>query len=110
MNLKQLVEQRAVEASGEIGYRFLPNDQDELCLTYGQLFRRVQQLASDIKCHIPAGQRVLLIYPAGLEFICAFYACVLADVVAVPLPLPKADDKMQRLAHAQHQGSRAVQG
>ncbi|MGF6786178.1 acyl-CoA synthetase (AMP-forming)/AMP-acid ligase II [Paraburkholderia sp. 35.1] len=99
MNLKQLVEQRAVEASGEIGYRFLPNDRDELCLTYGQLFRRVQQLASDIKCHIPAGQRVLLIYPAGLEFICAFYACVLADVVAVPLPLPKADDKMQRLAH-----------
>jgi len=40
---------------------------------------------------------VLLLYPAGLRFVQAFYACLLANVVAVPAPLPTTGDRDDKL-------------
>src|SRR6185295_1191750 len=40
---------------------------------------------------------VLLLYPAGLEFIAAFFGCQLAGVVAIPAPLPKINRPSSRL-------------
>jgi acyl-CoA synthetase (AMP-forming)/AMP-acid ligase II len=34
------------------------------------------------------GERALLLYPAGLEFISAFFGCLYAGVIAAPLPPP----------------------
>jgi acyl-CoA synthetase (AMP-forming)/AMP-acid ligase II len=34
------------------------------------------------------GERALLLYPTGLEFIAAFFGCLYAGVIAVPLPPP----------------------
>jgi len=34
------------------------------------------------------GERALLLYPTGLEFISAFFGCLYAGVIAVPLPPP----------------------
>ena len=36
-----------------------------------------------------AGERALLLYPAGLEFIAAFFGCLYAGVVAVPVYPPR---------------------
>src|SRR5664280_2166734 len=35
-----------------------------------------------------SGDRALLLYPAGLEFIAAFFGCLYAGMIAVPLPPP----------------------
>lgn len=99
MNFTRLLEQRACDSADRLGYRFLPNDRDELCLTYGQLFEGARQLAAVIERGIPPGQRVVLLYPAGLQFIQAFFACLLANVVATPLPMPKPNDAADRLGH-----------
>ena len=37
---------------------------------------------------IANGERALLLYPTGLEFIAAFFGCLYAGVIAVPLPPP----------------------
>ena len=44
-----------------------------------------------------AGQRALLLYPPGLEFIAAFFGCLYAGVVAVPAYLPRPNRPMTRL-------------
>ncbi|HVL07986.1 MAG TPA: AMP-binding protein [Burkholderiaceae bacterium] len=88
MNFTKLLEQRARESSDRIGYRYLPNDHEEICLTYEQLVADAHELAVIIRRHIMPGQRVVLLYPAGLQFVRAFFACLLAGVVAVPLCKP----------------------
>ncbi|MDX1251983.1 MAG: fatty acyl-AMP ligase [Gammaproteobacteria bacterium] len=99
MNFTRLLERRACESADQIGYRFLPNEREELFLTYGQLVEGAQRLAAVIRRDVPAGQRVVLLYPAGLRFIQAFFACLLANVVAVPLPMPRPGDAARRLDH-----------
>ncbi|MGC1344321.1 MAG: fatty acyl-AMP ligase [Candidatus Binataceae bacterium] len=44
-----------------------------------------------------SGNRVLLLYPAGLEFITAFFGCVYAGMVAVPLPAPNMAQPLRTL-------------
>jgi len=55
-----------------------------LHLTYGDLDLRARIIAErliEIGAH---SQRALLLYPPGLEYICAFFGCLYAGVVAVP--------------------------
>ena len=54
--------------------------------TYGDLYRRTSALALGLRRRGLEGQRVLLALPAGYEFAHAFLACLMAGVVAVPLP------------------------
>jgi thioester reductase-like protein len=51
---------------------------------------------------IAAGDRVLLVYSPGLEFIVAFFACVKLGAIPVPVPPPNATGLaggLERLAH-----------
>ncbi|CAI5716673.1 unnamed protein product [Hyaloperonospora brassicae] len=66
-------------------------------LTCGDLNRRVQNLAAvllasrqqhDRGLGLKAGDRVVLVYPPGLDFIVVFLACLRAGVVAVPVYPP----------------------
>jgi len=58
-------------------------------LTYRQLLERSTNLAAkllDPASHgMRSGDRALLVFPPCLDFIVAFYACLLAGVVAVPV-------------------------
>src|SRR5437660_16520 len=56
--------------------------------TYAELDRRARALAARLQGLGLAGERALLLYPAGLEFLHAFFGCLYAGVVAVPAPLP----------------------
>ncbi len=44
-----------------------------------------------------SGERALLLYPAGLEFIAAFFGCLYAGVVAVPAYPPRRNRSMNRI-------------
>ena len=46
------------------------------------------RLAPSLQSYGARGERALLLYPAGLEFISAFFGCLYAEVIAVPLPPP----------------------
>jgi thioester reductase-like protein len=58
--------------------------------TYAQFLQRT----TDIACHIrrthpmQPGSRVLLVYPPGVEMICAFFACIRLGLIPVPVHPP----------------------
>ena len=58
-------------------------------LTYAQLDRRARAIAACLQDMDLAGQRVMLAYPPGLEFIAAFFGALYAGCVAVPTYLPR---------------------
>lgn len=59
-------------------------------LSYAALDAQARSIAATLQGQGLAGQRVLLAYPAGTEYIGAFWGCLYAGVVAVPIYPPRA--------------------
>lgn len=73
----------------ETGYIFLNDGElDETRLTYRELDRKARTIAVKLRSIGAAGERALLLYPPGLEYICAFFGCLYAGVTAVPVYPP----------------------
>ncbi|GAA6614730.1 condensation domain-containing protein [Scytonema sp. NUACC26] len=53
-------------------------------LTYKQLEQRSRAIASLLQSYSLRGERALLLYPPGLDYLTAFFGCLYAEVVAVP--------------------------
>lgn len=70
---------------------------DGPALTYGALDRSARSLAVAILQQVSPGDRVLLPYPSGLDFLTAFCGCLYAGVVAVPLFPPRPNRTLSRL-------------
>jgi acyl-CoA synthetase (AMP-forming)/AMP-acid ligase II/acyl carrier protein len=66
-------------------------------LTFGQLAQRSKAIAARLQAVAKPGERVLLVFPAGLDFVCGFFGCVAAGVLAVPATYPKPKRPMPRL-------------
>ncbi|WP_369173417.1 fatty acyl-AMP ligase [Streptomyces sp. R28] len=60
-------------------------------LGYAQLDARARAVGAWLADRTPPGARVLLMYPAGLEFLTVFLGCLYAGRVAIPAPLPATD-------------------
>ncbi len=63
----------------------------ENVLGFAELDRKALALACRLEARGLRDRAVLLLYPEGLEFITAFFACLYARVIAVPAPLPDLD-------------------
>jgi len=57
-------------------------------LTYTQFDRKARAVAARLQTMGMAGQRVVLAYPPGLDFITGFFGCLYAGCTAVPTYLP----------------------
>jgi acyl transferase domain-containing protein/acyl-CoA synthetase (AMP-forming)/AMP-acid ligase II/acyl carrier protein len=66
-------------------------------LSYAELDRRARAIAARLQELGLAGERALLLYPPGLEFIAAFLGCLYAGVVAVPASMGRANRPGSRL-------------
>jgi acyl-CoA synthetase (AMP-forming)/AMP-acid ligase II len=59
-------------------------------LTFGQLDARARAIMARLRQRVPEGGRALLVYPRDCEdFITAFYGCLYAGVIAVPVSPPR---------------------
>jgi acyl-CoA synthetase (AMP-forming)/AMP-acid ligase II len=56
--------------------------------TYAELERSARRIAVALSERARPGDRAALIFTPGLAFVEAFYGCLFAGVVAVPLPMP----------------------
>ena len=56
--------------------------------SYARLDAEARRIGSWLRGRFPVGDRVLLLYPTGLEFVAAFVGCLYAGIAAVPAPLP----------------------
>jgi acyl transferase domain-containing protein/acyl-CoA synthetase (AMP-forming)/AMP-acid ligase II/acyl carrier protein/SAM-dependent methyltransferase len=80
-----VLRQRAAEGSDVVAYTFLCDGEDrEISLTYGQLDLWARMIAARLRAFGAEQTRVLIVYPPGLEFICAFFGCLYAGAIAVP--------------------------
>ncbi|WP_026736179.1 non-ribosomal peptide synthetase [Fischerella sp. PCC 9605] len=96
-NLVELLRYRAVNQSEKQAFSFLVNGQQETDFTYQELDLKARAIAVALKNITTIGDRVLLIYPPGLEFIAAFFGCLYAGVIAVPAYPPRQNKSLSRL-------------
>ncbi len=80
-------------------YIFTDVESIEQRLTYAQLWNEVRALAGYLqgRCRIRSGDRVLLLYPPGLDFVIGFFACHAAGAIAVPAYPPRRNRKASRI-------------
>ncbi|OAH29618.1 fatty-acid--CoA ligase [Methylorubrum populi] len=66
------------------------DDEGEECnrLTYLDLWRRCRAVGASLAAVSDPGDRIMLFYPPGLDFISAFIGCLMVGRVAVPSNLP----------------------
>jgi acyl-CoA synthetase (AMP-forming)/AMP-acid ligase II len=89
---------RAQYQPNQIALIFLQDGETESgTLTYQQLDQQARAIAALLQSTNEMGDRALLLYPSGLEFIVAFFGCLYAGVVAIPAYPPKRNQKMYRL-------------
>jgi acyl-CoA synthetase (AMP-forming)/AMP-acid ligase II len=89
-SLVALLTERAWSQADDRAYIFL-NDRgsEEAALTYAELNDAARALAARLTNLVRPGDRALLVFPPGLEFIVAFFGCLIARVIAVPMMMPR---------------------
>jgi thioester reductase-like protein len=83
----------ADEHPDKLLYSYLDVNGDPIeTYTYASFLRRAQAIAGHLRKehHFAAGDRLLLAYPPGLEMICAFFGCVRAGLIPVPVYPPSS--------------------
>src|SRR6185295_14047079 len=82
--LLQVLRGRALEHPDRPAYTFLAEGEEEDArLTFGELDARARALGARLQRLGLAGERALLLYPPGLEFVSGFLGCLYAGVIAV---------------------------
>ncbi len=96
--LVELLRHRARCQPDDIAYTILlDGEQQRLDLTYRELDRQARAIAAWLETHGLSGEKALLLYPAGAEFIAAFFGCLYAGVVAVPVYPPRRNRSLMRI-------------
>ena len=97
INFAELLQDQAKQFPDQTSYQFLKDGEtQEASFTYAELDLRARAIAAQLQS-LQRGDRALLIYPSGLEFIAAFFGCLYAGVVAVPAYPPRANQNGERL-------------
>lgn len=97
MTFATILWQRAEERPDDLAYRLFDGDKPPEVVTYGALWQRSAALAAVLRERGWRGERALLVCESQLSFMIAFYACLLAGVVAVPTAVPHRDTLVRRM-------------
>jgi amino acid adenylation domain-containing protein len=96
--ITDLLRVRAQQQPERLAYTFLRSGEEpDGTLTYGELDRQARAIAVTLTESGAAGERVLIVLPQGLEFITAFFGCLFAGAVAVPMYPPRLRRPDRRL-------------
>jgi thioester reductase-like protein len=82
---------RAESTPEQVGYTWLDGDglTDEAPLTYGALYDQVCRAAAVLSDALTAGDRAILLFESGFDFLRALLGCQAAGVVPVPVMPPR---------------------
>jgi 8-amino-7-oxononanoate synthase/acyl carrier protein len=97
-NLVDLLRHRALHQAHDRAFTYLVDGEtEEIHLTYQALDHQARAVAARLQAMNLVGERALLLYPAGLDFIVAFFGCLYAGVVAVPAYPPRRNRSLSRI-------------
>src|SRR4051794_33330188 len=84
--LVELLRRRARQQGDQRAFTFLADGGNQASdITYELLDRQARTIAAWLQQNeVGAGERALILYPPGLEYIAAFFGCLYAGVIAVP--------------------------
>ncbi|HSG44058.1 MAG TPA: AMP-binding protein, partial [Anaerolineales bacterium] len=101
--LLDLLQKRAEEHPDNLAYRYIQDsDEDVVTATYGELDRRARAIGAWLENHNARGERALLLYPPGLDYIASFFGCLYAGVTAVPAYPPRLNKPVPRIQAIVH--------
>jgi len=87
-----LLRERASAQPADTAYTFIDYEQDwdgaEESLTWAQVYRRVSNVARELRLCTSPGDRAVILAPQGLDYIVGFLGALQAGLIAVPLSVP----------------------
>jgi len=96
--LVELLRHRARCQAEDVAFTILLDGESQAFdLTYLELDRQARAIGAWLQSEDLVGERALLVYPPGAEFIAAFFGCLYAGVVAVPVFPPRPNRSMNRI-------------
>lgn len=89
-SLVALLARRAAEQADDPAYVFVSDrGTEEATLTFRQLRETATVLAARLIASAQPGDRAILVFPPGIEFMVAFFGCLMAGIIAVPMMMPR---------------------
>ena len=96
--LVDLLRERSSAQPDNKTYTFLHEGETEVgSLTYRILEEQAKAIAGHLQSLDAKGERVLLLYPPGLDFMVGFFGCLYAGAIAIPAYPPRPDQSLDRL-------------
>ena len=96
--LVEILRWRALQQPEQRTHTFLSDGETEGdYLTLAALDCQARSIGALLQSYRASGERALLLYPASLAFIPAFFGCLYAGVIAVPLPPPNLTQPQRTL-------------
>jgi len=88
----------ALSHPNSIPFTYLADgEQEEQNLTYAEFDQQARKIAASLQAQHLEGERVLLLFPQGLEYLIALFGCFYAGVIAVPAYPPRNNRNLKRL-------------
>lgn len=80
-----------------VAYYLTDGEKENARWTYQDLDRRARAIAARLQSRNLAGERVLLLYQPGLDFVAGFFGCLYAGVTAIPAYPPRRNRNASRI-------------
>jgi len=94
----KVLKERALNQPDSKAYIFIADGEfKEETITYGELDKMARSKAAYLQKFVSKGDRVLMFYPTGLEFVATLYACFYAGIIAVPAYPPRKNRSLARI-------------
>lgn len=96
--LPEILQTRATCTPDATAFIFLRDgDDDEERITYKELDQAARKIAFQLGLAGAAGDRALMLFPPGLDFLKALFGCFYAGVIAVPAYAPRKNRSLDRI-------------
>ncbi len=96
-NLVERLRFWSVQRGAQAAFHFLDDDDQITQVSYAELDRQARMVAAKLSSLGCQGERALLFYPPGLDFVAAFLGCLYAGTTAVPAFPPRRNRNMARV-------------
>ena len=89
-NWLEILRYHSENTPDKCAYRFLVDgEDDEAELSYSELDHKCRSLAAQLQASANKGDRALLVFPSGLDYITSFFGCVYAGIIGVTAYPPR---------------------
>ena len=93
-----LIRHRASHQPNDMAFGYLVDgDEDLIRMTNADLDRKARAIAAWLQMNGMVGERAMLLFPPGLDFIAAYFGCLYAGTIAVPVYPPRKNRSANRV-------------